>query len=226
MTKLLPSSQTTWGMPVAKEFIPLYILDIFSFWVSLFKVWSILLMIPVSISDNLPGGLHFHPLCFDESELRMWLFQTPFIISRERWSQSNAYSFTLITELWRCLYLSLGYDHEAVSQKYKEFSLEYGSTSTILCTYWLLDCDFFFFTCIIINSSHVSWTKLLHKDFFWSKCTQLLIMYWSLKKREREKKRDLFSAFLADKGKVVCKKQFYIFKFFFCDVLLDSKFKK
>lgn len=145
MTKLLPSSQTTCGMSVTKEFIPFYILDIFSFWVSLFKIWPMLPMISVSISDNLPGGLHFHPLCFDESELELWLFHTSFIINRERWSQSNAYSFPLITELWRCLYLALGYDHVAVPQKYKELSLEYGSTSTILCTYWLLDCIRFFF---------------------------------------------------------------------------------
>lgn len=51
---------------------------------------------------------------------------------------------------------------------------------------------------------------------------------WEYLKREkgRKKTRDLFSAFLTDKDKVVCKKQFYILKFFYCDVLLDSKFKK
>lgn len=40
--------------------------------------------------------------------------------------------------------LALGYDYVAVPQKYKELRLEYGSASTILCTYWLLDCDIFF----------------------------------------------------------------------------------
>lgn len=131
----------------------------FSFWVSLFKVWLFLPKIPVSISDNLHGGLHFHPLCVDESELRIWLFHTPFIISRERWSWSNAYSFSLITELWRCPHVFIG---SRVWLRSSTSEVQGTQTRVWFCKYnfmhllasWLW---YFFFTCININfSSHVS----------------------------------------------------------------------